>query len=222
MADAFSIPGLDFANPNTSADELTKAVSQLFSAESAVSAERKNYALTEQEVAAEKLRVAQQRNQQVATNTAQSSRVLEQMQSDLSRSNEINDNLFLQIIEPVAGVFDPTYSREKLADRIKAGQTQLGLVNARDQLQAENANAISAQGDAKLQDAQAHFNTIAGVADDIAKHIQSITTVGSALNAEKLRVMNATEDKDLPGLAGKYGITAQDIKTRSGFVKMNR
>ena len=211
MADSFSIPGLDFTSAGNAADELSKAVNQLFPAESAVSAERKNYATTEQEVAAERLRIAQLRNQQVQVNTAQSSSVLDQMQSDLQRSREINDNLFLQVIEPVAGIFDAKYSREKLGERIKSGQTQLTLLNARDQMQAENANALNAQGDAKLKDAESKFNVVAGVADDIAKHISSITQVGSALDASKIRLLNSTDTSALPGLIGKNGITKQDV-----------
>ncbi len=122
-----------------------------------------------------------------------SATILADMQTKMSRVEQIEQSPFLSTVEPIAGKFSKNFSRKKLAQDIGTDQTRLNIKAAQDNLWLTEATdklkLIEAEknvADAELLGEQQDVITLTGViaanqqiTDTRTKHANMILTIGS-------------------------------------------
>ncbi len=148
-----------------------------------------------QRLAAEKVKLAQGA-QQVAIDTATKAKThLDNMDASLSRVNEINDSWMLRAIEPLAeGLKLKNYSRKELLRDVQTEEAALNNGLMRNEFQAQQLRAKSAELDAKGAVADAKLALETGDVEAVATKMNTLKSL--RVDAESLRegmIANATE-----------------------------
>jgi len=207
----------DFLSPESLRslqDEFTTALEQGKAADAA-RAERDRAA---KQGAQELLMLEQERAAALKQSATVQEQELGQMAAGLDRMKQIDDSLLLQIVEPVATMFNvESHSRELLARDMQRNESSLALESARAKITEDSINQRAREVDRTVQLKTLDAESAAGNRDAAARAASIRAQAMSSLSQADQLLLEETDDSKIDQLVKDGTISAERAKREKEF-----
>lgn len=146
---------------------------------------------------------------QQQTHQEKSAALAEQI-STLSRMREISQSLPLRVIEPVVGIFNPQFSRQRLAEDMQQRNTEISLIDARETMTREAVRSEQQQLQRALDVENARASLEQNQAQAVARAIQTQLKATEGMEYQKQLLVIQADDAELKNLRDSGVLTAQE------------
>jgi hypothetical protein len=161
------------------------------------------------------LNLVKDRHEDVSQVASEKARILEAMQGNLDRIQEINASPMLQIIEPLAGKFDPQFSRETLARQLATSESRLGIL---DQSASLRESKRAAEADISKQKVAKAQLTAAGEAEDVEAlraRLSDLSSGMAQLSTAEARFLEKADDATIADIASGRKTTTKVTRAQA-------
>lgn len=149
----------------------------------------------------------------LASSHAEQAAIMTGMRDDLGRIREISESIPLRIIEPVMGIFNPRFSREKIAEEIKRKGVEADLAASQLQMRqnetASKAKSLTLELDRVEHETGIQQSEARAVAENLRTKLQGIESFDAV---KQMRVMQSDE-AGLKKMLADGELTQQEFDT---------
>jgi len=163
-------------------------------------------------VAQDRLQLAKETRKQFAQSSARQAELIDDMEGSVERIEEINESPFLQIVEPIAGLFNPEFSRSKLAANLANDSRALQLEESRNRLVQSGVERREAELESQLGVAQAEFAQEVGDVTSLQEAIELTKTAITDTETIRNQLLVSVNDDELPKLVQQGIATERQVQ----------